>query len=135
VGIAFRGLLEGGSWNNIRTTDDPARQIGTVRPVLRELDPALPIQNVRTFEEQLNRSLTSERLLASLSAFFSTVATLLAAVGLYGVMAYVVARRTREVGIRMALGALTSDVVCLVMRDVALITGAGIGSPFHLPGR
>ena len=107
-------LLEadaGGFVVNVRTTDDPARMIGTVR----------------TLEEQLNRSLTSERLLASLSAVFSGVATLLAMVGLYSVMAYLVAMRTREVAIRMALGAAAGHVAWLVLSDVARITCAGIG--------
>jgi predicted permease len=117
----------GGFVVNVRTADDPARMIGTVRQILHELDPSLPISDTRTFEERLNRSLTSERLLASLSAVFSTVATLLAMVGLYSVMAYLVALRTREVGIRMALGALASDVAWLVLRDVARITCTGIG--------
>jgi len=111
---------------NVRTADDPERLIGTVRQILRDLDSTLPLQSLRTLDEQLNRSLTSERLLATLSVFFSAVATLLAAIGLYSVIAYLVARRTREVGIRIALGALNTDVLWLVLRDVVSITASGI---------
>jgi ABC-type antimicrobial peptide transport system permease subunit len=80
---------------------------------------------------QVDQSLFSERLIAMLSAFFGLLATLLAAIGLYGVMAYTVARRTREIGIRMALGADRGKVIWLVMRDVALmaVMGIGIGLP------
>ena len=81
---------------------------------------------MRTLEQQLDKSLMSERLLASLSTVFGVLATLLAAIGLYGVMAYMVARRTREIGIRMALGASGGSVVWLVMREVLLLAGIGV---------
>jgi ABC-type antimicrobial peptide transport system permease subunit len=86
---------------------------------------------MRTLEQQLDKSLMSERLLATLSTIFGCLATLLAAVGLYGVMAYMVARRTREIGIRMALGASGGSVVWLVMREVLLLAviGVAIGLP------
>jgi predicted permease len=111
----------------VRTIDDPAALARTARLVLHELDPALPVHDLRTLEQQVDRSLTNERMLASLSAVFSLLATLLAMVGLYGVMAYMVTRKTREIGIRMALGALASDVAWLVLHDVAWIVGAGVG--------
>ena len=81
---------------------------------------------MKTLEKQLENSLVTERLVASLSGAFGLLATLLAAIGLYGVMAFTVGRRTREIGIRMALGAGGGDVVWLVMREVLLLAGAGI---------
>ena len=76
--------------------------------------------------EQIGFSLRTERLVASLAAVFGGLATLLAVIGLYGVMAYTVMRRTREIGIRMALGALRGDVIGMVMREVFLVIGAGL---------
>jgi ABC-type antimicrobial peptide transport system permease subunit len=95
------------------------------------VDSNVPVYRLRTLEQQLDKSLMSERLLATLSAIFGCLATLLAAVGLYGVMAYMVARRTREIGIRMALGASGGSVVWLVMREVLLlaVVGLAIGLP------
>jgi ABC-type antimicrobial peptide transport system permease subunit len=81
---------------------------------------------MKTQERQLEDSLAVERLTATLSTAFGVLATVLAAVGLYGVMAFLVARRTREIGIRMAMGALRTDVVWLVMREVLVVAGAGI---------
>jgi ABC-type antimicrobial peptide transport system permease subunit len=81
---------------------------------------------MKTMEVQVSESLFVERLVASLSAFFGLLATLLAAIGLYGVMAYTVARRTREIGIRVALGAERSGVIGLVMREVVMLAAIGI---------
>jgi ABC-type antimicrobial peptide transport system permease subunit len=77
-------------------------------------------------DEQISNSLLTERLIASLSALFGLLATLLAVIGLYGVMAYTVARRTREIGIRMALGAFQGDVVWMVMREVLVLVCVGL---------
>jgi ABC-type antimicrobial peptide transport system permease subunit len=82
---------------------------------------------MRTTEEQISNSLSTERLIASLSAVFGFLATLLATIGLYGVMAYTVARRTREIGIRMALGAAQSKVVWMVMKEVLVLVAMGVG--------
>src|SRR6201999_2491987 len=86
----------------------------------------VPLQDMRTLEEQVEISLASERLLATLSSVFGCLATLLAALGLYGVMAFMVARRTREIGIRMALGAGQNSVVWMVMREPFVLAGIGI---------
>jgi ABC-type antimicrobial peptide transport system permease subunit len=94
---------------------------------VRRQDPNLPIYNVKTMESQIDESLFMDRLVAALSASFGALATLLAAVGLYGVMAYMVVRRTREIGIRMALGADRREVLRLVMKEVVALAAAGIG--------
>jgi ABC-type antimicrobial peptide transport system permease subunit len=91
------------------------------------LDPNLPVFGMKTVVKQMEESLITERLVATLSSSFGVLATLLAAIGLYGVMAYMVARRTREIGVRMALGAARSDVVWLVMKEVLVLTAIGIG--------
>jgi ABC-type antimicrobial peptide transport system permease subunit len=77
-------------------------------------------------EAQLDQSLLNDRLVATLSAAFGALATLLAVIGLYGVMAFTVTRRTREIGVRMALGAVQGDVVWLVMREVLVLVGTGV---------
>jgi ABC-type antimicrobial peptide transport system permease subunit len=100
--------------------------IDRVRDTLRRLDAALPVYNVATMAHTIDEAMFTERMLAVLSAAFGLLATVLAAVGLYGLMSYTVARRTREIGIRMALGAERGTVVWLVLREVALLTGIGI---------
>ena len=86
----------------------------------------MPLYSMRTLEDQMEISLLTERLLATLSSVFGCLATLLAALGLYGVMAYMVARRTREIGIRMALGARQGSVVWMVMRETLTLAGIGV---------
>src|SRR5689334_8175495 len=95
------------------------------------MEPSLPISNLKTLERQLDESLVTERMIATLSTAFGALATLLAVVGLYGVMAFLVTRRAREIGIRMALGAQSSSVVWLVMREVLMLVASGIaiGAP------
>ena len=108
-----------------RTTLDPAQMFAAVRNTISRLDSTLPVYDLRTMNEQVDRILTIERMIAMLSATFGVVATLLAMVGLYGVMAFTVARRTREIGIRMALGAFGKDVIWMVMREVLVLVAIG----------
>ncbi|MGO8817215.1 MAG: ABC transporter permease [Terriglobia bacterium] len=116
----------GGMTVYLRTAYDPDHVMPQVRAKVHELDSDLPIYEVRTTEAQISNSLSTERMIASLSTVFGLLATLLAAIGLYGVMAYSVAQRKREIGIRMALGAEPGTVIWMVMRDVLLLIGIGI---------
>jgi ABC-type antimicrobial peptide transport system permease subunit len=88
----------------------------------------LPITYFRTLDEQIDRSLNTERMLAALSSTFGTLALLLSLVGLYGVMSYVVTQRTREIGIRLALGATRRSAIWLVLRDALVMIAAGTAS-------
>ena len=110
----------------LRAAGDPDSLFSTLRKALMEFDPSVPFRDMRTLDQQMENSLITERLLATLSGGFGILATLLAAMGLYGVMAFLVSRRTREIGIRMALGASVPSVVWLVMREVMLLAGVGI---------
>jgi len=112
----------------VRTTLSPEAVVSQARERLRELDENLPIFGVRTLEQRVSDSLLTERLVAGLSAAFGLLATLLASVGLYGVLAYSVTRRTREIGLRLALGALCGDVVWLVLREALLLLGIGLAT-------
>jgi predicted permease len=118
----------------VRTGGDPQQMFNALRRTVQQLDSNLPVSFMTTLEKQMDDSLVTERLVASLSSAFGLLATLLAGIGLYGVMAYLVARRTREIGIRMALGAIAGDVVWLVMREVLVlvVVGLAIGLPAAL---
>ena len=110
----------------VRTDAGSGQMFPTLRAAVHKLDSRLPVFQMKTEERQLDDVLAVERLAASLSSGFGILATILAAIGLYGVLAFLVARRTREIGIRMALGALTGDVLWIVMREVLLLVGIGI---------
>jgi predicted permease len=118
----------------VRTAMDPNAIYGILRRKVQELDAAMPVFQMKTLERQLDERLSTERLIATLSAAFGLLATLLAAIGLYGVMAFVVARRTKEIGLRMALGALQTQVVWMVLRETLVLVAAGlaIGVPVAL---
>ncbi len=111
----------------VKTSMDSKSMFGVLRGKVRELDAAMPVYQMKTLERQLDETLSTERMIAALSAAFGILATLLAAIGLYGVMAFVVARRTREIGLRMALGAPRGRVVWMVMRETVVLVAAGLG--------
>jgi predicted permease len=115
-----------GMYVYVRTARQPEQAFSMIRRTVNGLDSNLPVFEMKTIEKQMEESLITERLVATLSAGFGLLATLLASIGLYGVMAYMVAQRTREIGVRMALGAATGDVVWLVMKEVLLLVGIGI---------
>ena len=110
----------------VRSETAPVSFFSSLRRAVREVDASVPMYEMRTLDQQVEISLVTERLLATLSSVFGILATLLAAIGLYGVMAFMVARRTREIGIRMALGASGASVVWLVMREVLILAATGL---------
>ena len=109
----------------MRTTGEPEPLAATIRAAVAGLDPGLPVRNLTTMRRQIESNLMVDRRLATLTSSFAGLAALLAAMGLYGVLAYNVARRTPEIGIRMALGASPSTVRGLVVRDGALMMLVG----------
>jgi predicted permease len=110
----------------VRASGSPDSLPAALRGEVKKLDASMPVFQMQTLEQQLDDTLLTERLIAMLSAGFGALATLLASIGLYGVMAFVVARRTKEIGVRMALGARPRSVVWLVMREVLLLVGIGL---------
>jgi predicted permease len=109
----------------IRTLGDPSSVVAQLRNTVQSFDRNLSILNIKQERELMDEDLVQERLIATLSSFFGALAVLLAAIGLYGVMSYAVARRTNEIGIRMALGAGRSTVVLMILREVAILLAAG----------
>jgi predicted permease len=117
--------VPGNFYVRIQGSSEAAAQ--SIRNIVHRADPTLPVTYFRTLDEQVSRSLTIERMLAALSSGFGTLALLLSLVGLYGVMSFVVTQRTREIGVRVALGATRPATVWLVLRDALAMTAAGIG--------
>jgi len=118
----------------VRARGEATSLTASVREVARQVDPNLPLFNIKAMTTVVDESLFVERMVAALSVAFGGLATLLAAIGLYGVMSYSVARRTREIGIRMALGAERASVLWLVLSEVTLMVslGVAIGVPLTL---
>lgn len=120
----------------LRTSGEPEALLPSVRAVLHDLDPNLPIEKPMTQRAQFDESYSQPRLFARLSVFFGVIAVLLVATGLYGTLAYRVSRRTSEIGVRVALGAQRSQVLSLVLHETLWISGAGmlLGVPLALGG-
>jgi predicted permease len=112
-----------------RSTLAPEQIIGQIRPLVRKIDPLLPVEELKTVPQQIRENIFLDRMMSIMSASFAVLATILAAIGLYGVLAYSVAQRTNEIGIRVALGANATRVRLMIMRQVAIMTliGAAIG--------
>jgi predicted permease len=117
---------------HVKTDADPALVLPAVRAAVRELDPNLPLFDVRTIEEHMRISTFIARMAASMLGLFGLLGVLLAGVGLYGVIAFNAAQRTREIGLRMALGAGRGQVIWLVLRDGFILAAAGIGGGLAL---
>jgi predicted permease len=118
----------------VRTAGNPTSLVPAVRRVVRDLDPELPLTNVKSQVEQTSHAAMQQKLFAQIASFFGLLALLLACVGLYGTMSYAVARRTNEIGIRMALGARRRQVLWMVLRESLKMIGIGvaIGVPLAL---
>ncbi|HKQ79489.1 MAG TPA: FtsX-like permease family protein [Blastocatellia bacterium] len=110
----------------VRATGDAGALVAAIRNVVHSLDPNLPVFDIKTFADHIDESISQERLIALLSSFFGLIALLLAALGLYGVLASAVARRTREIGVRMALGAQARNILWLVLRETLFLVAIGI---------
>jgi predicted permease len=118
----------------VRTAGNPATVSASIRQELRDIDPSLPVLKINTIEEQLDDALVQERTVAALAGFLGVLAVLLACLGLYGMISYTVARRTNEIGIRVALGATRSDIIGMVLKESLLLVlvGVAIGIPATL---
>jgi predicted permease len=111
---------------HVRTAGDPAGAIGAIREAVRQIDPNLPIMNLTTQTEQVEKRIGQERVFAQAYTLFGVLALVLASVGLFGLMSYSVVRRTNEIGIRMALGAQRVDVLRLVLTESMTLVVAGV---------
>jgi len=110
----------------LRTVDDPTRTVQSVREAMRRVDPNIPILKISTQTEQIEQRFAQEKVFAQAYALFGSLAIVIASVGLFGLMSYNVARRTNEIGIRMALGAKREHVVGMVMRESLILIAIGV---------
>jgi len=114
----------------VRSALDTDRILSAIPPIIKRLDPNLPIEDLKTLKQQVRENVFVDRMISMLSAAFAVLATLLAAVGLYGVLSYTIAQRTREIGLRMALGADAGRVRAMILRQVGtmLVVGGAVGT-------
>jgi predicted permease len=116
----------------VRTQKDPRTAFSSIGKLAHEMEPRLAIQGMKTLEQQVDESLVTERMIAYLSSGFSVIAIALAVIGLYGVVAYMVTQRAREMAIRIALGAMVGRVIWLIIREVVLLVAIGITAALPL---
>jgi len=110
----------------VRTTGNPKAYVGAIRQAVRDIEPNLPLNNIKTQIEQADETLSMERLFAKLMSLFGLLAQQLASIGLYGVLAYSVSRRTHEIGIRMALGANRGRMLTMILRQGMTLSLIGV---------
>jgi predicted permease len=109
----------------VRTSGAPEQMLQSIHRIVASVDPNLPVENLRTMPQQVRENVFMDRIISTLSTGFAILATLLASIGLYGVLAYTVAQRTREIGLRMALGAAPGRVRAMILRQVGVMTAIG----------
>jgi ABC-type antimicrobial peptide transport system permease subunit len=124
----------GSTYFELLTAGDPPLLVPSVRHAVAEVDRSLALSEVRTQDQQIDEALVQERLIARLASFFGTLALALAAIGLYGTMAYTVGRRTNEIGVRVALGASRKQILKMVLREASalVLIGMLLGLPLAL---
>jgi predicted permease len=132
--LSYRQTSPGAMYYEVRSALPPLSLVPAVRKAVAGIDPNIPLAGITTQRRQLDQSIAPERLFASLCSFLALLAVLLSCIGLYGLMAYNVARRTGEIGIRVALGARPQDVARPILREAVLLaaTGLAVGVPVAL---
>jgi predicted permease len=126
VYYSFRQNNTGAACFAVRTALPPLAIVGAARKAVAAIDPDVPLSDITTQENLRDENITQERMFASLCGSLAALAVLLSCIGLYGLMAYTVARRTGEIGVRMALGAQQSDIFRPILREALLLTTAGL---------
>ncbi len=111
----------------VRTQSDPHSMVGSIQNAIWKIDRDQPVYEVRTFDEMIGRSLSTRRFVMFLLAVFGAIALALAGIGIYALISYSISRRTHEIGVRLALGAQSRDVVRMVLRNGMMLTVAGVG--------